>query len=496
MTIPSRPAPAPPVARGLNAAAGANASLEQLRLQLQQQQQQQQNGGVQNLTIKLPPPPSNRNGSGGFPFNNSMQQKNLNNTNNNNNSNTNDNNNYNQNGSSITRKFPQANIRYAPATSWDDTPFEPVMPSANGNGKKVPPPRPPPPKVQVNGKKASAPPQSVNILNNIFSRKKVVKAPSLHSHQQNKSGRLTPAGVYGASSGTYNISQTNTTSSTSQINTNTYNSSNNFNMWPSSSGGFSSSTSHFTSTTTSTSTTSHNQDSPQLISFDSPPSSPTFTQKSNSDCVSVDSFSSDSNFSSPQNGSVSQPESGFEDDFTARSCSTTSPLDPWETLDAFNSDSSSIYGSTATTIGTAPVRNLNSVNTRIQNTNDNPLCNGKSLLPPAPSLNMPTIIKPKISQKPKAPKPPLLSKNSGPILGSNLPTPPSPPMPKCAPPPAPNGVSRFDVISGKADALELGATASYDFDASGPAYGITLYDFEGLEDGDLCFRVSTEVQLK
>jgi len=250
-----------------------------------------------------------------------------------------------------------------------------------------------------------------------------------------------------------------------------------------------------TTTTYTTSSSSHSSSShyasqqtsdAQLISFDSPPSSPTFTQKSNSDCVSVDSFSSDSNFSSPNNGSVSQPESGFEDDYHRSRPSTQSPLDPWEAVDSSNG-----HGG-VDSFGSAPVRQTYQLAAR---TSDNPLCNGKSLLPPTQSLTMPTIIKPKISQKPKAPKPPPFIGGvppgyvmNGGYAGSE--TPPSPPMPKGPPPPLPvGGISLLDVINGKVDALALSNGSQGYMEEEIVPYAIALYDFDGVEEGDLSFRV-------
>lgn len=489
MTLPTRPAPAPPGSRAQVAAATANASLEQLRLQLQQQHElQRQQSGVPKLSVKLPPPPKGPHQAGATI----------------------------NGGGSITRKFPQA--RYAPATNWDDSPFDILSsngggsgfttPTTNGNYKKTPPPRPPPPKIQPKKNLAPTPPvqqQSSNsILSNIFHRKKSSRAPTPNSASR----------IYGAA--TYGTTTTNTTTSHNTQQINQHNSWNN--AW--------NTQSSFTTSTTTHASQSTSATDGQLISFDSPPSSPTFTQKSNSDCLSVDSFSSDSNFSSPNNGSVSQPESGFEDDFSAAAArsrpATTSPLDPWETIDAFgppdpsstaNATQPPRYGSVV--IGTAPVRNLNAINTRVQSNGDNPLCNGKSLLPPAPALNMPTIIKPKISQKPKAPKPPTLAKPTNGLLSfnSDLPTPPSPPMPQCAPPPPPPvvataysssstpTVSLLDVISGKVDAIHLDPSAGgcHQMDSfsntsnGGQPYGIALYDFQSIEEGDLCFRVSIKI---
>ncbi|EDW68137.2 uncharacterized protein l(3)05822 [Drosophila virilis] len=498
MTIPSRPAPAPPVSRSQNAAAGANASLEQLRLQLQQQhlqqqhlqQQQASHGGLQKLSIKLPPPPKG-----------SVQQNPLHKKSNNNN--------YfdvegNTNGSSITRKFPQA--RYTPATNWNDAPFDPAGAVFNGNNcKKMPPPRPPPPKVQINGRKLASlssgngggsggsggGSSSSRIISNIFHRKKSSGTATTAASKAAVQSR-----VYGLSSG-HAVSSTTTTVSASAAASaaSSYATSSSVYDWNAAWN----TASTTTTSTTKSSSSSQRETEAQLISFDSPPSSPTFTQKSNSDCVSVDSFSSDSNFSSPNNGSVSQPESGFEDDYHARSRpATQSPLvDPWEAVD------NSIYsGVGVDSFGAAPVRQMQPQLTA-QRSSDNPLCNGKSLLPPTQSLTMPTIIKPKISQKPKAPKPPPFIGQPPAFAYAGCSTPPSPPMPKGAPPPlaaaatsaASGNISLLDVISGKVDALALSNGSSGYVEETQQPYAIALYDFDGVEEGDLSFRENERIYL-
>lgn len=152
--------------------------------------------------------------------------------------------------------------RYSPATNWDDTPFgsSAVAPQV----KKAPPPRPPPPKV-VPALKKPGQAQSINILSNLFGQKRGGSTNKPPVSQKPVLMKLPPPPKLPPPNGYGSLATTTTNS--------------------------------------------------ELISFDSPPSSPTFTQKSCSDCISVDSFSSDSNYSSPNNGNMSQAESGFEDDF-------------------------------------------------------------------------------------------------------------------------------------------------------------------------------------
>ncbi|KAL5274542.1 hypothetical protein ACFFRR_000949 [Megaselia abdita] len=362
MTIPTRPAPPPPI----YSMSGTGTS------------QQRLNGGVnaQKLLIKLPPP-----------TNKTVSQH----------GNTNH---------SITRHFPKAKVN-----SETLDPFE--LPS---NKKGPAPPRPPPPKtLQSLLKKPNAPPTSVNIVSNLFGKKK--SKPTIATKPDVKFLRPN------------------------------------------------SSSSHVNPLFTNIKSPSPASDL-ELINFDSPsPSSPTFTQKSNSDCVSVDSFSSDSNFSSPNNGNGSQPESGFEDDFSA-SRATTSPADPWDTLEeAFGVANENIYSS----LSTAPVRDYDIVCSRIQP--ENILCNGKNLITTAPALNMPTIIKPKISQKPKAPKPPILKINS--LARDDLEI----PMPSFAPPPPPT-ISELQSVNKTEE-----------------PYGIALYDFQSIQDGDLPLTENDKIYL-
>lgn len=76
-----------------------------------------------------------------------------------------------------------------------------------------------------------------------------------------------------------------------------------------------------------------------LIDFNSPPSSPTFTTRSSSDALSVNSFGSDGvTPCSSSSGNTSNVESGFEDDFdffgglsNTRRIDSTQNKDPWNT---------------------------------------------------------------------------------------------------------------------------------------------------------------------
>ncbi|XP_022215837.1 uncharacterized protein LOC111069920 isoform X2 [Drosophila obscura] len=480
MTIPSRPAPAPPGSRGQSAAAGANASLDQLRLQLQEQhlqQQQSSSGSLQKLTIKLPPPPKGP-----------LQQQSLNAQHKRSNNNLF----AEQTGSSITRKFPHA--RYTPTTNWDDDPFGGGGAAGNGNGnlRKMPPPRPPPPKVQVqvNGQKLAATSTSAtsaggggNLISNIFHRKKTSSTAAAAASKAAVQNR-----VYGLSSGHAGTLSHSASSGSGGLSNMDWNAAWNTATTTTTTTTGSSSSAHYSHTTSNGAAVEG-----QLISFDSPPSSPTFTQKSNSDCVSVDSFSSDSNFSSPNNGSVSQPESGFEDDFHRSRPATQSPLDPWESVDSAGHSAVDSFGSAA-------VRQTYQTYHHVR-TSDNPLCNGKSLLPPTQSLAMPTIIKPKISQKPKAPRAPPFVGGMPPGYGGAF-NPPSPPMPKGAPPPLPPsvgsaaaGISMLDVIAGRVDAMALSNGCSGYVEEEVNPYAIALYDFDGVEEGDLSFRENEKIYL-
>uniref|UniRef100_A0A1Q3G353 Putative crk family adapter n=1 Tax=Culex tarsalis TaxID=7177 RepID=A0A1Q3G353_CULTA len=393
--------------------------------------------------------------------------------------------------------------RYSPATNWDDTPFGSSA-AAAPQVKKAPPPRPPPPKV-VPALKKPGQAQSINILSNLFGQKRGGSTTKPPVSQKPVLMKLPPPPK----------------------------------LPPPNGGGYGS-FGHGVPppTTTNPSTTS------ELISFDSPPSSPTFTQKSCSDCISVDSFSSDSNYSSPNNGNMSQAESGFEDDFvvttehgrrskvTTPSAPTSSSRDLWDLSDPFGMPPSAAAAGTGTSssnsshyapVGSATIR-VPTVNSKLYETEFvDPLCNGKTVAPKVQTIAKPTIIKtvttasasssqkstpvhhqqqhhlelkpkpvltpPVWSIKPPAPAPiPPASfvdaAEEEDEESSSLDSLPSLPMPNIPPPPPP-------VVVGD-DVIVVGSVPE---EGHREPYGIAMYDFNGETDEDLSFRTNDKIYL-
>ncbi|XP_065095096.1 SH3 domain-containing protein 19 isoform X2 [Ochlerotatus camptorhynchus] len=406
--------------------------------------------------------------------------------------------------------------RYSPATNWDDTPFSapptsigavgsrPAPPltgnQLNMKPKKAPPPRPPPPKV-VPALKKPGQPQSINILSNLFGQKR--------NHASK--------GV--AQKGQVPMKLPPPPKQPPPLHQHT--------------------TGHYSSigSTPNSNAQSHGNGAEFLISFDSPPSSPTFTQKSCSDCISVDSFSSDSNYSSPNNGNMSQAESGFEDDFvsqhehqrskattpassTAATPSSSTLKDLWDLSDTFGMPPPGAKSTTSTSTSNiyAPLSSATirapAVNSKLYASEFvDPLCNGKSVAPKVQTVAKPTIIKPggcngSNSQKstpvhnlkPKSAMPGLWAtmKSPAPLPTTIVPVAarlppmvdgfddgeesldslPSPPMPNIPPPPPPPCV----------------ADESEDLETTEP-YGIAMYDFRGETDEDLSFRINEKIYL-
>lgn len=260
--------------------------------------------------------------------------------------------------------------RYTPTTNWDDDPFDSnsgnqffqmSSSSANINAtRKQPPPRPPPPRLKKPGQ-----PTSINILSNIFGKSSRSGSNSTHTGRPAHGNSIPPK--LPAPPSTHH---------------------------------------HFTHTNYGT----VSETTVELISFDSPPHSPTLTQKSHSDCTSIGSSSSDNNWS-PHNGHNSQSESGFEDDFAGAVGSATGYVNnAWDQSDPFTPvyDPRPAISQKPVTVGSSSFFMYdNGTGTRstkvMSSAFDDPLCNGKSLLPPEPMLSMPTIIKPAIKAKPKLP---------------------------------------------------------------------------------------------
>ncbi|XP_047511927.1 uncharacterized protein LOC125054210 [Pieris napi] len=193
--------------------------------------------------------------------------------------------------------------RYSPVTNLNDDPFgsEVFEPSPMYSQKKKPPPRPPPPKIN---KQPEVPAKPIH-----FMRRPTVLTSLLNRKNKNivNQSNVNPS----------SISTTNFTDFSEVDNNKMF--------------------SKCERTNTQTAT---------LIDFSSPPSSPTFTTRSSSDGISVDSFGSDattstSNRNAISGGNASQAESGFEDDFdlfltTRKQISKEDTLDDFSTIDPFS----------------------------------------------------------------------------------------------------------------------------------------------------------------
>uniref|UniRef100_A0A182NQY9 SH3 domain-containing protein n=1 Tax=Anopheles dirus TaxID=7168 RepID=A0A182NQY9_9DIPT len=436
---------------------------------------------------------------------------------------------------------PQRNtttpLRYTPTTDWDFCAFDsgpssnsasnPVftgnranLPSQqpqyhqpNAIAKKPPPPRPPPPKLTVAPTaplKKPGQPQSINILSSLFGHKRASTGAA--ANKSNGAGAAHQKSNPIAS-GPIKLLPPPPTGSTKVLGK-APNHPASFDHPNSNSSIYGSLFS--TATNTGLVATGANADM-QLISFDSPPSSPTFTQKSCSDCISVDSFSSDSNYSSPNNGNMSQAESGFEDDFVACANNNRQRAGsgvPWGDIDPFDAGSISgraaavpspvIYGSIPMASSSSMTAQIRAplVNSKLQQSDFiDPLCNGQSVLSKVPTMSMPTIIKPPASSGSDSQKstpshtaaalrsvgPKKLTETSNPVASTlyagndynavvetdafdSLTSHPMPSMPPPPPPPA---------------------TDSY----SEEPYGVALYDFQGEADEDLSFKTNEKIYL-
>jgi SH3 domain-containing protein 19 len=305
---------------------------------------------------------------------------------------------------SNTRFSSQQPSRYTPTTNWDDSPFDAGMQATNqaqqstfNRVKKPPPPRPPPPKINQSLPAPKKPPQSVNILSNLFGSSKSKQQSTITSvanpvSNNQRGGRL------------QNFIQPKVPPKLPAPPPTNHHHHNRYQAMG--------------ATQPQLVPPPQQTENVQLISFDSPPDSPTLTQKSNanSDCVSIDSFSSDSNYSSPHNesASASQAESGFEDDFSVQSSRSNSgggfKASPWEVSgDPFSQPpaqpvktpkvqpmpkSMSVGGSSF--FSTFDSGRSSTASRHQTDEFLDPLCNGRTLIKTAPVITRPTIIKPKI----------------------------------------------------------------------------------------------------
>ncbi|XP_014219561.1 abl interactor 1 isoform X2 [Copidosoma floridanum] len=267
----------------------------------------------------------------------------------------------------------------------------------------------------------------------------------------------------------------------------------------------------------------------------SPPGSPTFTTRSSSDGVSVDSFGSDGN-SNPSafttsSGSTSQTESAFEDDFDffgnlaahGRKKQQSQAVDPWRV-----SSSQDPFGSleppsckpiiqqwptTATSSQQFPCTkevgesNFFAFNDATTSTTGSSNASGSPFDSPGRHFQMPTIIWPKKTTTTKnvsGAKPSVYQSNNysgapkfAPAVGTfeeekpswsdddddeTEPTGSSPPMPKLPPPPPPPLECTDDLGTGLQDTTEH-------------SYGVALYDFPASQPGDLDLKEGDIVYL-
>ncbi|XP_043279681.1 uncharacterized protein B0303.7 isoform X2 [Venturia canescens] len=244
----------------------------------------------------------------------------------------------------------------------------------------------------------------------------------------------------------------------------------------------------------------------------SPPGSPTFTTRSNSDGVSVDSFGSDGN-SNPSvftsSGNTSQTESAFEDDFDffgSLSSSKTSSNDPWKVTSSHDPFSQLSSSNASTSISTKRIGDAN-----FFAYNDTLPSNSTTFNPPVTNsvATMPTIIR---ARPPKPPAPKCLNRSLAPIVtdfshpstsnfsNGNVPSGgssgttfnpinewpdyddnPSPPMPSIPPPAPPSEyLQEIEAPSNKTNAFP---------------HGIALYDFAASQSGDLPLKQGETVTL-
>ncbi|XP_037868097.1 SH3 domain-containing protein 19 isoform X2 [Bombyx mori] len=363
-----------------------------------------------------------------------------------------------------TRPAPNVPVngvhRYCPTTNWDNDPFGDVFEPTPHVQKKKPPPRPPPPRVISKQPDIPAKPshfiRKPNVLSSLLSRK--------NRPVNNQNIKL----------------QGIVSDFECELDSNK--------MFPK--------------------CEPKNIQTGALIDLSSPPSSPTFTTRSSSDGLSVDSFGSDATTSTSHqnalNGNSSQAESGFEDDFDLfMNTRKNDTVDDMTVIDPFSPQPAKPLIMKKPMLMKDPF-DLTSINLHAQ----------------VPSLKGPTIIR----AKPARPKPPdnvVLLKNS---LGDNFSvtkmnvnmTKPlqkvnqysdnydtklnweendvesedregSPPMPTIPPPPPP---LLSDEPTPWTDSMNFEELISED-----DPYAIALFDYFTDHPDDLCFSANTRIKL-
>ncbi|XP_063357507.1 SH3 domain-containing protein 19 [Cydia amplana] len=369
--------------------------------------------------------------------------------------------------------------RYSPVTNWNDDPFDSDLfePTPQFAQKKKPPPRPPPPKVNSRQPDIPVKPshfmRKPTVLTSLLSRKSKTTATNQSSHVINTNHNNL-------------LMDGNCELDTSK-------------MFPR--------------------CEPKNVQTGALIDLSSPPSSPTFTTRSSSDGLSVDSFSSDATTSTNHhnafnNGNASQAESGFEDDFdlflhSRKQMNKEDTLDDFKAVDPFSPPPAS---------NKPPLLKKPTLSKDLFEVSCTPSV-------PVPTLSVgPTIIR----AKPARPKPPdnsaLLKSSIGslPVTSMNLNTTTpiqkinngfgdsfdstpfswdresperedresSPPMPTIPPPPPPPGAE--DELAAWPDETDF---ASEDLPSDEEPYAIALFDYFTDHPEDLCFSANSKISL-
>lgn len=378
--------------------------------------------------------------------------------------------------------------RYSPVTNWDDDPFgaDVFEPSPHFAQKKKPPPRPPPPKVNKQPDIPAKPSHFIRkptVLTSLLSRKSktVVNNQNVNVVQPTM------------------IKEVNSDVDTHK-------------MFPK--------------------CEPKNVNTGALIDLSSPPSSPTFTTRSSSDGLSVDSFGSDATTSTNHHnthngGNASQAESGFEDDFdlflNTRKPVKEDTLDDFTSVDPFSPQPVTCL-KRKPALKKKPILSKENVYEVSNNFTSH-------LSAPAPMLKGPTIIR----AKPVRPKPPdnsaLLKTtfgNSFPVttMTVNTTTPIqkvangfgdsfesktfgwddveeecsperelSPPMPTIPPPPPPADADDDVTSAWTSDIPDFAPDQLANFEEEEEPYAIALFDYFTDHPDDLCFSANSRIKL-